>query len=217
MPILPLNSKLKKRVHRSLALAQDLLVIEVYRQLPRAVMHGGTAIWRCYSSNRFSEDVDFYLPSDTQTAKLQDLRQGLNSKNLAVEKFKKTNGTLFAKLTYTGTAVRLEAIFKDIKHSIIRPYEMSDGTSILISTLSPEDLIIEKISAYKARRKVRDLYDIYFLLNLLEDKKKVRNPLQELLRRLESPTDERELKALIIAGTAPSTKALIEEIEKWAR
>ncbi len=116
MPILPLSSKLKKRVHRSIALAQDLLTIEVYRQFPRAVMHGGTAIWRCYNSNRFSEDVDFYLPSNTGTATLQDLRQGLSSKNLAAEKFKKTNGTLFAKLSYTGTTVRLEAIFKDIKH-----------------------------------------------------------------------------------------------------
>ncbi len=217
MPVLPLSSKLKKREHRSIALAQDLLVIEVYRELPKAVMHGGTAIWRCYGSSRFSEDVDFYLPFDTRTAKLQDLRQVFSSKNLAVEKFKKTNGSLFAKLSYTGTAVRLEAIFKDIKHSIIKPYEMSDGTSILVNTLSPEDLILEKISAYQARRKVRDLYDIYFLLSFLEDSKKVRNSLQEFLGKLERPTDERELKALVIAGTVPSTKALLEEIEKWAR
>ncbi len=217
MPVLPLSSKLKKRMHRSIALAQDLLVIEVYRQLPKAVMHGETAIWRCYSGNRFSEDVDIYFPLNTPAAKLQDLRQNLNSKNLAVEKFKKTNGTLFAKLSYIGTAVRLEAVFKGIKHSIIKPFEMSDGTSILVNTLSPEDLVLEKISAYQARRKVRDLYDIYFLLSHVEDTKKVRNPLREFLAKLEPPTDERELKALIITGTIPSTEALEEEIKKWAR
>ncbi len=180
-------------------------------------MNGGTAIWRCYGSNRFSEDVDFYLPSNTGTATLQILRQGLSSKNLATEKFKKTNGTLFAKLSYTGTTVRLEAIFKDIKHSAIKPYEMSDGTSILVNTLSPEDLILEKISAYQARRKVRDLYDIYFLLSLLKERKKVRNALQEFLGKLQSPTDERELQTLIISGAVPTTDALVEEIEKWAR
>jgi len=26
-----------------------------------AVLHEGTVIWRCFKSNRFSEDLDFYL------------------------------------------------------------------------------------------------------------------------------------------------------------
>lgn len=212
-----MGSKLRKRTHRAIALTQDLLVLEVYRHLPSAVMHGGTAIWRCYDSNRFSEDVDFYLPSDTAKARLQRLREGFKAKGLDVEKFKRNNGSLFVKLSYAGTEVRFEAILKPVEHSIIRPYEMSDGTSILVNTLPPEDLILEKIAAYRSRRKVRDLYDIYFLLSLLEVSQKVRDSLREFLGRLESPTDERELKALIIVGSVPSVDALIGELQRWAR
>jgi len=60
--MLPIDKKLKKRTHKIVALAQDILVMELYNSFTNAIIHGGTAIWRCYGSNRFSEDVDVYLP-----------------------------------------------------------------------------------------------------------------------------------------------------------
>jgi hypothetical protein len=53
--ILPLVKKLKKKIHRAIALAQDIIVLEIYEKSPSAVIHGGTAIWRCYGSNRFQK------------------------------------------------------------------------------------------------------------------------------------------------------------------
>jgi len=38
---------------------------------------------------------------------------------------------------------------------------MTDGISILVNTLTLEEVIIEKVSAYLKRRKIRDLYDIF--------------------------------------------------------
>lgn len=44
-----------------------------------------------------------------------------------------------------GVIVSFEAVFKDIENYITKNFEMSDGTFILVNTLSPEDLLEEKI------------------------------------------------------------------------
>ena len=59
--MIPLILKLKKATHREIAKAQDLIVETLYEVFETAVFHGGTAIWRCYKGNRFSEDIDIYM------------------------------------------------------------------------------------------------------------------------------------------------------------
>ena len=44
MAVIPLALRLRKRIHREVALAQDLMVMEAYDRFPGAVLHGGTAI-----------------------------------------------------------------------------------------------------------------------------------------------------------------------------
>ena len=63
---IPLNLKLRKKEHKRIAYIQDILVEELYTLFPEAIIHGGTAIWRCYNGNRFSEDVDVYLSRDVE-------------------------------------------------------------------------------------------------------------------------------------------------------
>ena len=81
---IPLQAKLKRESHRKIAYAQDLIVMEVYAIIERAVMHGGTAIWRCYSGKRFSEDLNFYLPRNID--KLESLFKNLQSKGFLIKK-----------------------------------------------------------------------------------------------------------------------------------
>ena len=58
-----INKKIKeKKIHKTIALAQDIIVLETYEKFPSTVIHGDRAIWRCYGSNRFSEDIDVYFP-----------------------------------------------------------------------------------------------------------------------------------------------------------
>jgi predicted nucleotidyltransferase component of viral defense system len=113
--------------------------------------------------------------------------------------------------------VRLEAVFKDVKNFVSKDFELSNGTFILVYTLSPEDMIKEKINAYQKRKKVRDLYDIYFLLNFVEDKKKVKEDLTKFLSSFKKPVDEKDLEALIISGTAPTVEYMLRVIEKWVK
>jgi len=217
MVILPIDKKLKKRAHKTIALVQDILVMEVYNSFPSAVIHGGTAIWRCYGSNRFSEDVDIYLPFNVKNKNMENFLENLNKKGFTVEKFKETNNSVFAKFSYLGVIIRYEIVFKNIKNFLTKSFEMSDGTSILVNTLSAEELIKEKLSAYVKRKKVRDLYDIFFLLRSVEDKEKIKNDLVKFVKEFKKPVDERELKVLIISGSVPTIDSMLEVIGAWAR
>jgi predicted nucleotidyltransferase component of viral defense system len=217
MVILPIEKKLKKKQHRDIALAQDMMVIEMYNTL-KAIIHGGTAIWRCYSGNRFSEDIDVYLPKNLKNSdEIERFRQNLEKIGFHTRKFKKTNNSLYSVFSYNDAIVRLEAVFKDVKNFVSKDFELSNGTFILVYTLSPEDMIKEKINAYQKRKKVRDLYDIYFLLNFVEDKKKVKEDLTKFLSSFKKPVDEKDLEALIISGTAPTVEYILRVIEKWVK
>lgn len=47
------------------AINEDKVLEIVLNSHSRFVMHGGTAIWRCYNGNRFSSDIDFYTNLNT--------------------------------------------------------------------------------------------------------------------------------------------------------
>jgi predicted nucleotidyltransferase component of viral defense system len=217
MVILPLVKKLKKKIHKTIALAQDIIVLETYEKFPSTVIHGGTAIWRCYGSNRFSEDIDVYFPLSLKNENFNLFLNNLEKKGLKIEKFKKTNNSIFCKFLYSETTVRFEVVFKDVKNYITKKFEMSDGTFILVKTLRAEDLIKEKVLTYLKRKKIRDLYDIFFLLNFVEKKEEIKKDLKKLMNDFEKPIDEKELKVLIISGSIPSLEEMINEIKKWVK
>ena len=58
--------KLKKKMHKDIALLQDIFIDILYEIFPDCVLHGGTAVWRCYNGTRFSEDIDVYIKKDLQ-------------------------------------------------------------------------------------------------------------------------------------------------------
>ena len=92
---LPLKNLLRKP-QASLAQLQDEALEILYAVCPEAVLHGGTAIWRCYEGKRFSEDLDFYaLPKDG----LQDaLIAEASKRSLKVTKFRKTFATWISRV-----------------------------------------------------------------------------------------------------------------------
>ena len=211
---IPLNLKLKKKIERDIAYAQDIIVGELYKFFPNAIIHGGTAIWRCYQGNRFSEDVDVYINKNLD--KIEELFNSLKSKGFKIIKKRIKDNSIYSELDFNGIAARFEATFQD-KKPFSRKYETSESFFINVYTLSAEDLIIEKIETYLKRRKIRDLYDIYFLLNYAENKKAIENCLKKLIENYEKPKDEENLAGIIIMGAVPKSNELLTEIKRWAK
>jgi len=211
---IPLYLRIKREHHRKIAGAQDVAVETLYSVFPQAVLHGGTAIWRCYSGNRFSEDLDVYL--ERNIGKIDRFFDILKKRNFEILKRRVKKNALYSVLRLDKAEIRFEAVFKKLR-GILREYETSEGNLLTVYTLGPEDLLGEKVEAYLARRKVRDLYDVFFLLRLVERSKEVKFKILKLLKEFRLPVDERELRATILFGAVPNVQGMLEYIRRWVR
>src|SRR3989344_1301142 len=214
MAKIPLILKLKKESYKNIAKAQDIIVEELFKISDNAVLHGGTGIWRCYKGNRFSEDVDVYIQKDAE--KLNNIFENLMKRGFAIEKKKISEKSLYSNLRLDNLFVRFEAIFKTAKGEL-KEYETVEGNLITVNCLSAGDLIKEKIIAYSNRLKIRDLYDIFFLLRYVDDKKSVRRELMHFIRNFKKPLDEQNLRILIIEGLVPKVNDMLNYIQREAK
>jgi len=208
--MLPLILRLKKETHRKIARAQDMIIEELYRAFNEAVLHGGTAIWRCYGGLRFSEDIDVYL--DKNVKQIDAFFHALEQRGFVIEKRKMTQNSLYSSLMFERCNVRFEALFKKVD-SALKEYETADGNILTVYTLTLEDFICEKVDAYLDRMKIRDLYDVFFLLQRVSAINPVRGRLQKLIDDDGKPVDENDLKVLIITGLVPTSEKMLEYIK----
>lgn len=210
-PEIPLILKLKRANHKKIAEAQDVIVRELYKIFDKAVLHGGTSLWRCYQGNRFSEDIDVYIPRDRD--KINLLFENFQKAGFTIEKKKMGENSIYSNLNFNGTSVRFEALFKKIK-GFLREYTTISGNLITIYTLNPEELILEKSSTYQKRLKIRDLYDIFFLLRYVKISEDIKNSLTNLIKNFKEPIDEKDLQVIIIEGIVPSVEGMISRIKR---
>ncbi|MEM3556069.1 MAG: nucleotidyl transferase AbiEii/AbiGii toxin family protein [Candidatus Micrarchaeia archaeon] len=207
---IPLSKRLRKRAHQEVALLQDELVEMMYAafQQERPVLHGGTAIWRCYKGNRFSEDLDFYAREKKNFREL--FFREAAARGLEVTKYKQTSNVIFAKVSNGSAEVRLEINTTKTVSGIVAEYEKVNGWRMDVLTLSPEELIREKMSAYETRRMARDIYDIYHLSRFVGEVRGMR----EFLRKAKPPVDEKNLRAVVYSGVAPSFTQMVEALSR---
>ena len=214
---IPLILELKKTRYKNIAIAQDLIIEELFKVFGNAVLHGGTAIWRCYKGNRFSEDVDVYIPREIN--KLNFLFNKLMKRGFKVTKKKISKNSLYSELELNRTKIRFEAIFKSVRGELI-DYLTADGNVITIYSLSAEQIINEKVDAYLKRLKIRDFYDVFFLIKHVKKEKEIMGGLNKLVKNYKRPIDEKELKVLIIKGLVPQTGDMlmyIKDFLKWEK
>lgn len=211
--MIPLILKLKKARHREIARLQDILVEVLYQVFEKAVLHGGTAIWRCYQGNRFSEDIDIYILK--KTAKINELFNEFEKQGFLIKKKKISANSIFSELEFNRVNVRFEAIFKEYR-GVLKEYEASDTNLITVYTLTPEELIKEKTDTYLKRLKIRDLYDVFYLLRYVKDKSIVTSRIKKLVSQYKPPVDEKELQTIIITGLVPNPKEMLEYIKRWS-
>ncbi len=211
---IPLILKLRKERHKEIAGAQDIVVQELYKVFNNAIIHGGTAIWRCYDGNRFSEDIDVYIERDLK--KINLLFKNLEKIGFVIEKKKISENSLYSNLNLGGVIVRLEALFIK-KNRFLKEYETAEGNLINIYTLTPEDILKEKIDTYLKRLKIRDLYDIFFLLRYVKSEKEIKIDLNRFIKRFKKPIDEEDLKVLIIQGIVPDLDKMIFYIRRFLK
>jgi predicted nucleotidyltransferase component of viral defense system len=200
---IPLVKILKGRLLR-IAELQDAVILELSRRF-YFVLHGGLAVWRVYGGKRFSLDIDIY---HEDPRKLMNIPFKFTRKKL-------THSGLYLRLK-DGAEVELEAspMFKK-KEIIEADYWLVDGSSIVIRTLKQEELVREKVEAFLEKGKARDLYDIYYLLDLC-DPALIKEEMKVLSEKLRIPDDFSGLKELILMGVPPSFDAIERKVRRYA-
>ncbi len=215
MDKIPLSLRMKKEAHRKIAYAQDLIVEEIYKEFNKAVLHGGTAIWRCFAGKRFSEDLDFYISKNE--IKINKFFDSLEKKGFKIIKKKILERSIYSELEFNRSMVRFEATFQKID-GVITDYETSSGNIISIYSLTPESFIIEKVDTYLKRFKIRDLWDLFFLLRSISDFSLIKEKMNEFIKNYKNPIDELDLKTIILDGIVPSSQEMFNYIkQKWEK
>jgi len=194
---------------------------------------GGSALRIIYHSPRFSEDLDFssknfLLRKKIESIFLEVLSQ-IEKENIKIElkETKFTSGGYLGILGYNFSGFKGEIFFevslrrKELKgevQTIVGEYL----PAYLIFSLSPYQLVKEKISALLERSKPRDYYDLYFILRHPELKKFLnKKELEKIKERLkkEKINFKRELEMLLPISHHPILKnfkqRLLQEIEKY--
>jgi predicted nucleotidyltransferase component of viral defense system len=160
---------------------QLLILKSIYSFVSRElVFKGGTALSLFHGLNRFSEDLDFTLKENF------DVKNLMNEISKDLEAFGVRNnikilednpisfsfrigaeGPLFTK-EIERCFVRVEIskreeVVKEVEVKEVKPiYE--DISPFLVTVMSVEEILAEKIRALLHRAKARDLYDLWFLL-----------------------------------------------------
>jgi len=205
---LPLVKILRGKMLR-VARTQDVVMIELLKNFD-FVLHGGTAVWRIYGGKRFSFDIDIYYKNPKEI-----LRHF--TKNFTVVRKKLTPSNVLYLRLRDEEEIELEVspMFKKVK-SVENEFWLVEGGTLIVKTLSPEDLVREKINAFINRKKSRDLYDIYYLIDFC-DKDRIRNDLRKLLDNLNSkPADFEGLKDLILIGKSPEFETVLRKVRRYA-
>jgi predicted nucleotidyltransferase component of viral defense system len=211
---LPIVKQLKNRNQIEVAKLQDELVLLLYNIDSSLVLHGGTSLWRCYSGYRFSEDI--YLYSGSFSDYINDFKANIQSSSLTLLKLKDTGNILFSNILDGNVNVKIEINHKHYPENPVEmDYELIEGNTVNVLTLSPEDLIKEKILAYNNRRFIRDLYDIYILIKHINHSEMIRESLINFLDNNQKPIDEDILKTLVYQGLPPSYSRMLDYIQQY--
>lgn len=126
------------------------------------ILKGGTSLMMCYSLDRFSEDID--LDAQRGNKKIEGIvDEFCKSHNYSYNVNKDTDTVKRFMIHYTEQYSKPLKVEISYRRKHIDKDEITNINGIEVYTIN--SLCYMKSSAYQARDKIRDLYDVCFLCN----------------------------------------------------
>ncbi len=162
---------------------QDVALLGIYREFGnKLVFKGGTCLYKLHKLNRFSEDLDFtaekkFKPKDFFT-RLPNFFFLINiNSSVKVEQFQHSinvyleiKGPLYDGKKESRIRLILNVSFREkVFFPLLRiPYVSlyHEVHPFDIYSMDEKEILAEKIRAVNQRDKARDVYDIWYLLNI---------------------------------------------------
>ena len=155
---------------------QDLLLFHIYKQTNLLVFKGGTALYKLYGLQRFSEDLDFSILAELDVNEI--IKNALvNIEFSEIKEIKKIKDTILIKIAFKGVITRYNTLRVDInlKNQVLEKFDVRSYVSSYIDinpfslrVLNLKEVVAEKIHAIFNRGSARDLYDLFFLLKFVD-------------------------------------------------
>lgn len=209
---------------------EDVLIELLYSRYPNLVFHGGTAIWRCYGGNRYSRDLDFYYKAKSpEEDSYKEVAMFFKEAGFVIKSKSYSRATHTMQFLVEGSTKMKVDMNLNYKKGIATEYTKVDGSKIVVISLTPEELLNEKIDAYwdKLRSadrmrqpEAQDLYDIYFLTGIIErpsaaSKKRLGKLIKEIGER--EPEGIRSLGHIMLHGIEPTFELMAAKIREWTK
>lgn len=175
---------------------QYLLLFSLYNRSQMLVFKGGTSLRIVYKGNRYSEDLDFNGPAEIPMLKglwkniLEDLGGfGINAEirnewqSAVGYSFDVSyQGPMYDGRDRTKGKVRVDISTRSEKtdtQRVLVPSDYDDIRPFVLTAISPDHLMAEKIRALLVRSKARDVFDIWLLINqgIVVDRKLIKKKL----------------------------------------
>lgn len=161
---------------------QHLLLWLLYTRTQDLVFKGGTALRLVYGGSRYSEDLDFNGPGDVAAlealwkevvAGLEDFGISAEVRNAWTSDVGYSFDVSYRGPLYDGRDRSKGKVRVDINRRLeevetlreLVTSEYDDVRPFVVTVLTPEHLLAEKVRALLVRSKPRDLYDIWLLLH----------------------------------------------------
>ena len=203
---------------------QDKILYYLFTRIgTNAVLKGGTALFKVYASPRFSLDLDI---TSIVNFNLDYLRRRLSGEGFKVHVAKSVSRGNILSFTWNigakglgGTSIKIEINRAETlePHDVIEyisPYPDIRVFKICIVTL--EYMFKRKIELIAERRKVRDLFDAYFIAKTYGLKVKVSsdvwNSVNSNINRLKRFW--RQIKPLLIRYELPKFEDVVEVLRQ---
>ncbi len=160
---------------------QHLLLWLLYSRTQELIFKGGTALRLVYGGNRYSEDLDFNGPDDVTALRAlwEEVVAGLEDFGITAEMRNpwasnvgysfdvSYRGPLYDGRDRSKGKVRVDINRRpeevEVRRELVTS-EYDDVRPFVVTVLTLEHLLAEKVRALLMRSKPRDLYDIWLLL-----------------------------------------------------
>jgi uncharacterized protein len=184
---------------------QDLFLSEICKKTNKLIFKGGTALYKLYSLERFSEDLDFSIisPFDVKSL-IEEIVRGIDG--ASIKQIKETKNSISIKIGFKGILTIYNTLRLDISitNSILEEFDVKtlvssypDINPFSIRIMNINEILAEKIHSLLARQKARDLYDIFFLLKIANiDKVLTNNKLKNFGMKYNSNTLKKRIRNL---------------------
>jgi len=224
----------------------ELLLYIISDDRRSLVFKGGTALYKFYSLNRFSEDLDFDVvgkrfDTDKMIKKIVRNLELTGMQRTITEKMEHGNetnirfairGPLYDGNKNNMSRVTLNISRRERPKSILNKLLVAtypEIPSFELSVLDVEEMAAEKIRCILTREKPRDIYDLWFLskkgvtinASLVNKKLKIyglKFNLEAFLEKINEKRNmwKRDLQDLII-GALPEFNDIANELKIWCR